>query len=100
MNEIVYVSIGALATYYLMWFWNKIKTSKVSNEIKSEFFNQPIAGTGGMTLGELLEHREKSLATVCEACGHPHSLRMVSEETLRCSECGHEQPTWSDNHGN
>ena len=53
-----------------------------------------------MTLGELLEHREKSLATVCEACGHPHSLRMVSKETLRCSECGHEQSTWSDNHGN
>lgn len=100
MNEIVYVSIGAIATYYLMWIWNKVKTTKVSNEIKGEFFNQPIAGTGGMTLGELLEHREKSLATVCEACGHPHSLRMVSEETLRCSECGHEQPTWSDNHGN
>ena len=100
MKEIVYVSIGAIATYYLMWVWNKIKTSKVSNEIKSEFFNQPIAGTGGMTLGELLEHREKSLATVCEACGHPHSLRMVSEETLICIECAHQQPTWSDTHGN
>ena len=50
-----------------------------------------IAGTGGMTLKELKQHRKKSLATICENCKAPHSLRLTSENTLTCNLCGHEQ---------
>ena len=102
----VYAIVGIIGAYYLLLIfeiliWKPRESRKIQRIATEEWrLKQPIAGTGGMTLGELLEHREKSLATVCEACGHPHSLRMVSKETLRCSECGHEQSTWSDNHGN
>jgi hypothetical protein len=54
-----------------------------------------IAGTGGMTLKELKLHRKKSLATICQKCRNPHSLRMTSGETLTCVECGHEQSSWN-----
>ena len=50
-----------------------------------------IAGTSGMTLKELKQHRKKSLATICENCKAPHSLRLTSEDTLTCNLCGHEQ---------
>lgn len=50
-----------------------------------------IAGTRGMTLKELKQHRKKSLATVCEKCHDPHSLRMTAPETLTCNLCEHEQ---------
>ena len=50
-----------------------------------------IAGTGGMTLKELKQHRKKSLATICQKCLDPHSLRLTSEDTLTCNLCEHEQ---------
>lgn len=64
--------------------------------IRKTFFADSIriAGTGGMSLKELKVHRKKSLATVCDKCKKPHSLRMTSEKVLTCVECGNEQPTW------
>jgi len=50
-----------------------------------------IPGTGGMTLKELKVHRKRSLATICQNCKDPHSLRLTSGETLTCNLCGHEQ---------
>jgi len=52
-----------------------------------------VPGTGGMTLKEYYLHHKKSLATICEECQDPHSLRLTSQETLTCQECGHEQST-------
>ena len=61
----VYAIVGIIGAYYLLLIFEiliwKPRESRRMQRIATEEWRlkQPIAGTGGMTLGELLEHREK-----------------------------------------
>ena len=110
-NEIILLTLLFGIMYLCGWLVETVTRKKLRNTPKptlEDFYLKSITaeysrvpGTGGMTLKEYYLHHKKSLATVCENCEAPHSLRLTSEETLTCQECGHkQQSTWSDNHGN
>jgi len=104
-NEIILMTL-LFGTMYLCGWLVETLTERIAQRRKptlEDFYlksltaeTSRVPGTGGMTLKEYYLHRQKSLATVCEECQDPHSLRLTSEKTLTCQECGHEQSTWGE----
>ena len=99
-NEIILIILLFGIMYLCGWLVETVRLKKRRKPTLEDFYlksftaeHSRVPGTGGMTLKEYYLHHKKSLATICENCEAPHSLRLTSEETLTCQECGHKQST-------